>query len=329
VALALPVWRDFAARRALARRLEGVATAPLSGPIDLSLRLAAPESLLASWQSVGGCGSGAATGGGVGVKWIGRSVSGGLFNVQTQASYTLVHSVYREDQVFVNNLITKDFGEKLQLGVSIPLVYKYLHDPYGNKVDLSNSGLGDMSVQATYRFGAINNTLLTGSLGLPTGKHDQYYKMFTAIRGHSQLGFGKVTGSLALDHIMDELWGLIVVGGVASWRGGENSMLNYRAPSASVYAFTGWFVGPLVPSVGVAVTGFTGYDRDSGQDEYSALAQAAPTVALEWSSQWFAILAGASFPYQYDGGPIVDGKKTSPWRWGDWTVSLGLSFAPF
>src|SRR4051812_27611791 len=44
--------------------------------------------LLASWETVGGCGASAATGAGVGVKWIGRGASGGLFGVQTMSSYS-------------------------------------------------------------------------------------------------------------------------------------------------------------------------------------------------------------------------------------------------
>ena len=43
---------------------------------------------LASWQTVGGCGAGASTGNAAGVKWIGRSVTGGLFGVQCQVTYT-------------------------------------------------------------------------------------------------------------------------------------------------------------------------------------------------------------------------------------------------
>jgi hypothetical protein len=326
-----PSVRAHLARRALATRLDQV-TAVAGGAADLStlwMPAAGDSSLLTSWQSVGGCGAGAASGGGVGVKWIGRSVSGGLFSVQSQGNYTRIHSTYVEDQLFLNNLITRDVSERWQLGVSVPVVYKYLRDPYGLNIDLSNSGLGDVNLQSMWRLGAVNNTLLTASVGLPTGKYNQRYKN-APLRAHSQLGFGRFTGALTLDHIDDEIWGLFVTGASATWRGGENSLSNYRAPSGSAYMFTGWFLGPLVPALGVSVTGFTGHDRDQGQDENSALFQAAPTVSLEWASPYVAILAGASFPYQYN-GVLKDsnGKPVSPWGWADWTVSLGLSFAPF
>jgi hypothetical protein len=213
--------------------------------------------------------------------------------------------------------------------VNVPVVYKYLKDPYGLGIDLSNSGLGDVNLQALRRFGAINDTFLTLSVGLPTGKFDQRYKN-APVRAHSQLGFGKLTGAVTLDHLKDEVWGIIVTGATASWRGGENSISNYRAPSASAYAFTGWFLGPLVPALGLSLTGFSAHDRDQGQDENSAYAQAAPTVSIEWASEWIAILAGASFPYQYNGvTKDANGRAVSPWGWGDWTLSLGISLAPF
>jgi hypothetical protein len=327
LAVGLPCWQAHSLRQALQRRLDR--TADCGARWALSLPVLPPSPLLVSWQSVGGCGAGAASGGGVGVKWIGHGVSGGLFNVQSQGDYTLVHSTYREDQLVLNNLITRDLTERLQLGVNLPLVYKYLRDPYHLNVDLSNSGLGDVGLQALGRFGAINNTLVTWSAGLPTGKYDQRYKM-APVRAHSQLGFGKFTTALAVDHLQDELWGLIVAGGKVAWRGGENSMSNYRAPTGSAYVFTGWFWGRFVPAAGLAVTGFYGHDREQGQDDNSALFQAAPTLSLEWSTDWLAILAGGSFPYQYNGVfKDSNGKAVSPWGWGDWTVSLGLAFAPF
>jgi hypothetical protein len=326
LALGFPVARDRLASRTLDARLSRITAG--ANPGAPSLPAEGISSLLASWQSVGGCGAGAASGAGVGVKWIGRNVSGGLFSVQTQANYTRIHSTYLEDQFFLNNLITRDLDEKWQLGVNVPIVYKYMHDPYALNIDLTNTGLGDVSVQAMRRLGAINDTLLTLNVGLPTGTYDQHYRM-APVRAHSQLGFGRFTGAATLDHVADEIWGLFVTGATVAWRGGENAMANYRAPSASAYAFTGWFWGPVVPSLGLSVTGFSAHDRDQGQDENSALFQAAPTFALEWSSPWFALLAGGSFPYQYNGVTEANGKKVSPWGWSDWTVSLGLSFAPF
>jgi hypothetical protein len=290
--------------------------------------------LLASWETVGGCGASAATGAGVGVKWIGRGASGGLFGVQTMSSYSrLTDPADAQHQLFVTTLITRDIGDAWQLGLSLPYVYKFLVNPYGEiggrVMDLSNSGLGDMFVQATHRFGAIRDTLVTVQLGLPTGKWDTAYRT-KVLRQDQQLGFGRYAAGLTVDHIMDQVWGLVVVGGSAAYRGGENKLASYRAPSASAYAFAGYFLGPLVPSLGVSLTGFAGHDKDQSLAENSALALVAPTAALEWSTDWIAVLVGASFPYQYDGVKVdSNGAARKPYGFGSWTLSLGITLAPF
>lgn len=323
-------WQERGLRGELERRIEAVSGgAPACAPV-VAAPAPASGGLLASWQSVGGCGASAATGAGPGVKWVGPIVTGGLFNLLCQANYTpmVKEAGKHEHQFFLNSLITHDVHEKWQIGASIPIVYKYLVDPHGVNMDLSNSGLGDVSLQVTRRLGAINDTLLTASLGLPTGKHDVRYKM-KYLRQHQQLGFGKVAGSLSLDHVRDQLWGLVLLGASASWRGGENDLANYRAPSASTYAFTGFFVGRLVPSVGLSLTGFAGHDRDRGQDENSGLFLVAPTVAVNWAGDWIGLLVGASFPYQYDGLHRTADGPHNPWGWGTWSVSAGVMLAPF
>ena len=53
----------------------------------LMVRVDERGGLLASWQTIAGCGSSGATGT-AGIKWIGRGTTGGLFNVQMQANYS-------------------------------------------------------------------------------------------------------------------------------------------------------------------------------------------------------------------------------------------------
>ncbi len=284
---------------------------------------------LTSWQNVGGCGASSATGSGVGVKWVGRGVRGGSFNVQCQANYSEVHAHELPERHYaVNTLISKEIGDFVA-GINLPFVYKYLEDPHGTNIDLSNGGLGDISLQLSMKLGPIGATMLTGTLGLPTGDHDGIYRM-KILRQHQQLGFGKLTGSLALDHTFDELWGLVVLGGTAGWRGGENQVHNYRAPSASGYLYTGYYLGPFVPVIGVSATGFAAHDRDQTEDENSGLFVVAGNASLEWSTDWLALHVGVSIPYQYDGvvvgGP--DRGPKSPWGWGSWIVAAGLSFSP-
>lgn len=302
----------------------------------LAVRVSELGPLLASWQTVGGCGAGSATGAGAGVKWIGRGVSGGLFSVQTVGTYNrLTFKGKREQNAFVNTLVTRNLDDKWIVGANVPFVYKYFNnffeDPQGAvpTVDVSNGGLGDVSLQITRRLGNINATSLTALVGLPTGVYDAQYGGI-ALAQHQQVGFGRPTGSLILDHTMDEIWGVIVVGGLASYRGGQNRFDSYRAPSATAYAYSGYFLGPFVPAVGLGLTGFNGHDRDKTQRENTGLVSLAPSVSLEWATDWFALLAGAVFPYQYDGITTdAVGAPKSPWGWGSWIIGLGLALSPF
>ncbi len=145
------------------------------------VRVEENSALLASWQTVGGCGAGSGGGSSVGLKWIGRNVTGGLFNVQEQVSYTKllgIAAAYPEYNLFFNTLITADIGEKWNVGVNLPVVYKYLVDPRhvgGPGVpaqDYTNSGIGDISLIGTRKLGRINSLLLTAIVGIPTGTYD-------------------------------------------------------------------------------------------------------------------------------------------------------------
>jgi hypothetical protein len=314
--------------------------ADLPGTLDpaLAVRIEEPRGFVASWQSVGGCGAGSGGGSSVGLKWIGRNVTGGLFNVQEQVTYTKLGTpVYPEYNFFFNTLISTDLGEKWNVGINLPFVYKYLVDPthVGGSgvpaVDYSNSGLGDINLLATRKLGRINSLLLTGIVGIPTGVYDARFTAGgTPINQSQQIGFGKPTASLILDQTLDQVWGLIALGGAAAWRGGENKVHNYRAPSGTVYGYAGYFLGPLVPAFGLSMTGLTDHDRDQGATQTTPLFSMAANLSLEWSTDWIALLVAASFPYGYDGIKLDDnGQARSPWRLLPWTVSLGVAAAPF
>jgi hypothetical protein len=320
---------------------QGVYFLPNPDP-TLLVRVEEIGALLASWQTVGGCGAGSGGGSSVGLKWIGRNVTGGLFNVQEQVSYTKLGSTvggtdYPEYNFFFNTLITADVGEKWNFGINLPIVYKYLVDPnhvgsqWTPAVDYSNSGVGDISLLATRRLGRINSLSLTGIVGFPTGVYDVRYSAGGKLLNQSQqIGFGEPTGSLILDQTLDQVWGLIVVGGAAAWRGGENKIHNYRAPSGTLYGYAGYFLGPFVPAFGLSITGFTGHDRDQDAIQTTPLYSAAANLSIEWSTAWLALLVAASFPYGYDGIKLDEnGQARSPWRLQPWTVSLGVAAAPF
>jgi hypothetical protein len=306
-ARSLPTGRDLAAAPAPAR------SAPL----------------LASWQTVGGCGAGASSGTGAGIKWVGRNVTGGLFHVECQGTYVKTSDGYH---YVATAMVDADVGDKWNFGVVVPYLYKYFDDPYAQRFDVANLGLGDVNALVTRRFGAINDTVLTLAVGLPTGTHDAHLVRAEneILRNDRQLGLGKPTAALTLDHVIDNLWGPTVIGAVASWRGGENELGNYRAPSATGYVYFSYLLGSLAPAIGASATGYPAHDRDQGTDQLSPLFSASLNASLEWSTDTFAVLIGGALPYQYDASHTdVNGHARNPWGMGPWVVALGLALSPF
>jgi hypothetical protein len=302
----------------------------------LVVRVEATGGLVASWQTVGGCGAGSGGGSSIGLKWIGRNVHGGLFNVQEQVTYTKIGQPnYPEHNFFANTLITRDLGEKWNVGVNLPIIYKYLVDPMHlgqpgvAPVDYSNSGLGDITLLCTRKLGRINALALTGVVGLPTGTYDA--KIGTTLLNQSQqIGFGRPSASLTLDQSLDEVWGLWVVGGTASYRGGTNKVHNYRSPSATAYGYVGYFLGPLVPALGLSITGFKNHDQDQDTPMRTPLYSFAANLSIEYSVDWIALLVAASIPYGYDGYKTDDGgNPRSPWGFLPWTAAIGIASSPF
>jgi hypothetical protein len=116
---------------------------------------------------------------------------------------------------------------------------------------------------------------------------------------------------------MDNLWGPAVIGLSATYPGGENSMQNYRAPSASAYSYVGYLPGSLVPALGLSGTAFYGNDRGRGLEN----AERPPymvsvNASVEWSTDWIALLAGVSQPFWTSGRQ-------------PWTAGVGLALSPF
>ena len=329
LALALaPSVAQLVHERAIARRVAALRpmfpTSPTSPILDDALRLRVSRlgPLLASWETVGGCGAGASTGTGAGVKWIGRNVTGGLFHVELQGNY--VHTSYGYNYV-ATALVSRDLNPKWNLGVSVPFLYKYMRNPYDDGNDVANGGLGDVNLLATRRFGAINDWITTLSLGLPTGTHAAQYGP-VVLPQDRQLGFGKPTASLIVDHTIDHDWGPSVFGGTANWRGGRNDQQSYRAPSASVYGYAGYLLGPFVPALGLSLNGATAHDEDQLAPQTNPLVSVAPSASIEWSTDMVAVLVGGTVPYGYTNSV---GGLPAGWSFGPWVVALGLAFAPF
>lgn len=298
-------------------------------PVDaaLSLRVSRLNGLLASWETIGGCGAGTSVGAGGGVRWIGRSVRGGAFQLQTMGNYLHLDNGYN---LTLNTMVSRDLSEKWNVGVSVPLLYKYYVDPYSISVDVSNSGFGDVSAFLMRRLGEINDTAITLQVGFPTGVHDARFRT-DLLTQDKQLGLGKVTGSVMLDHTFDETWGVIVVGGMGNYRGGENEFGSYRAPLAMAYGYAGYFLGPWVPSLGLSLNHFFGIDQDRGANQRVKLWGVSATAALEWSNDWLAVLGGVSLPYGWDSPRGVDDGANDSGGAGlmPWSVGLGVTVSPF
>lgn len=311
-----------------ARKQHGARERVASQDLELSLRVERLDGLLASWQTIGGCGAGTSTSSGGGLKWIGHSVRGGLFNLQTQASYTHLDDGYI---VTFSTQLSRDVGERWVLGASLPFLYKYYRDYKALPVDISNAGIGDTSAFVTHKFGEIKATAVTLNVGFPTGAHEATYKN-DLLSQEKQLGLGKVTGSLALDHTMDEQWGVIVLGGAVGYRGGKNDLGNYRAPFGNAYGYLGYFTGPFVPSIGLTLQRYFGVDRDRGLEQQMHLMSLTGAAAVEWSNDVLALLAGVSVPFGWEPGAPAPGgaaRTAQDPRFQPWTVGVGLTLSPF
>jgi hypothetical protein len=326
--------RQLARRRALARvarlaRNPGACSAPDADA--LSLRLARLGPLLASWETIGGCGAGGGTAG-TGIKWIGRQTTGGFFQVQTLNSFTTIlptgptGAAMGGYNFISNNQITHDFTDKWSGGVSIPYAWKWYPSPFGNG-PLWNAGLGDMNVLATRKLGEDNSWSLTGLVFLPTGTYKATYGG-SLLPPDEQLGFGEVTGSMFLDKNFDQDWGLITVGGAANYRGGTNKIHYTRYPSATAYAYTGYAAGPFYPSAGINILAQQRQDTrgDFGENVNTPVLQAAGQASLEWSNPYVAVLGGVFLPFS---ALQPDWQTYGHFKLQSWMVALNISVSPF
>jgi hypothetical protein len=294
----------------------------------LPLRVSRLGPLLATWETIGGCGAGGTGGSGVPLIWVGRNTTGGLVHAALLSSDVFFDGGYNLSEVMQ---IDRDIDtkQKWNAGVVVPYLYKYyvnwkhLTAPVG-PIDISNAGLGDMSVYLTRRLGKINDTSATLGLGIPTGtSHAQYRGDY--LTQDQQLGLGNFTGWLQLSHTVDETWGLITFGGIAGYRGGRNDLGSYRAPTGSLYAYAGYFMGPFVPALGVSFTGFTGKDESQGVEQDLPRTVVAGSASLEWSTDYVAVIANVTLPYSL-------GDRTyslGDWALQPWSATLGIAVSPF
>jgi hypothetical protein len=324
-AIGLPNARE---RRRLDRRIDGVAASLRSRPRclnrpDILAARTTPtrHARLASWQTIGGCGAGAATGPGGGAKWIGRGVSGGWFQIQCQTHLVYIGEGRRD--VASTLQLTRELSERWAAGLSVPYLYKAQDRFPRPDLKLANRGLGDLNLTASRRFGVLGQTVMSLWIGLPTGTHAARWQVNTQaapLPNDLQLGVGRPTASVVVDHTIDRTWGLMLLGASANHRGGRNSLGNHRAPNANVYVHAGYVLGAFVPALGVTLTGALEHDESLGQPVDSPRLAVALNGSIEWASDWLAILVGASLPY---------GKRAAGIGREPWVLSAGVSLSPF
>jgi hypothetical protein len=288
-----------AADRTLARwRADRVlATIPLQtgaalvvGPVALPA-----ERPLASWSTIGGCGAGggSASAPGGGIRWIGRNVTGGLIDAQALTTLT-----YASGNQFTTVAARIAASPTFRWGVAldVPVLYKVGDVTLlGITRTAKISGFGDLSLEVSYKLGAIATHQLMLVASAPTGSSDAVRKG-VVLPQHLQLGAGVPGLTAQYQHTQDHDWGLVLLGGTVSYAGWENAIGDFRSPSATAFAHLGYLLGRWVPSAGLTLFGKPWHDRERGARRAFSdpVFMLVPSVGLEWSRDWIAVLPAAT-----------------------------------
>jgi hypothetical protein len=299
--------------------------------------LAARERGLSSWGNIGGCGvSGAATSSG-GVKWVGRGVTGGLVDVQCILSQSAFPGGAQQS-TFSTRLGT-GIGYKWMVAATVPFRYNVEEVFEGDisKGDAHLPGFGDISLELTRKLGITNAHTATLSLSIPVGAHDAVRKG-VVLPQRMQLGSGVMSVSGVYEYTRDFDWGPMIFGGNVFYSGWENSIKergsDFRGSGASGYVYAGYMLGPFVPSVGLNLTAKITGDRENAFPlQHQPMVMASPTVAVEWSTDWLALLLSFSMQLSlFEGSdPLFGGAG----NWAPvfeleaWTVGLGVQTSIF
>jgi hypothetical protein len=309
----VPVGARALARRDAARalrELERVASraaarssAPGLGAADPSRLVFTVRPALASWATIGGCGAGggSASSSGGGIKWVGRNVTGGLVDVQAVTSQTLAQG---NELLTINTRIGLRPAPGWTLACYLPVLYKVGEvTVLGASKSARIAGFGDFSLEASRKLGRVGSHEVTLVGSAPTGSADAV-RQGVVLPQHLQLGSGVPALTAQYQHTRDHDWGLVLAGGTLTYAGWENDIGDYRAPSATVSAHVGYLIGPFIPSAGLTLFGKPQHDRERGADRPSnqdPLFQVIPSLGLEWSNDWIAVMPAATLGLSYNG----------------------------
>ena len=288
-------------RAAAARQASRAVRAVPGGPRPL---LAVREEIpLASWGNIGGCGAGggsASTPGG-GIKWVGRNVTGGLLDVQCLPSETEAHGNWFST---VSTRLGVSPAQRWGLALYAPVLYKVGDvTVLGQTKTARIAGFGDLSLEISRKLGPSESHYLALIGSAPVGAHDAI-RQGIVLPQRLQLGSGVLGATAQYQYTRDRDWGLMLLGGTVSYGGWENSIGDWRAPSATASTHVGYIVGPLVPSAGLTLFGKPVHDRERGasrSESSDPLVMLVPAFGLEWSSDWVAFFLGGTLGLSYHG----------------------------
>jgi hypothetical protein len=276
------------------------------------------ETPLASWGSIGGCGAGggsASTPGGA-IKWVGRNVTGGLIDVQCMSSETLSHSNWFSA---VSARLGMSPFQRWGVAAYVPILYKVGDvSVLGQTKTARIAGFGDVSLEVSRKLGATLAHMLSLIGSTPTGSHDAV-RQGIVLPQRLQLGSGVLGLTAQYQYTRDRDWGLMLVGGTVSYNGWQNGIGDYRAPTATASTHVGYIWGRLVPSAGMTLFGKPAHDRERGASLATSsdpLFMLIPSLGLEWSSDWVALMLAGTV------GLSQNGLEST-------TVGLGISSSLF
>jgi hypothetical protein len=304
----LPLLDDWRARRHIEAILEGrdLGLEEVREEVNLLATRHSPP-LLSTWGNVGGCGVGGGAASGAAVKWVGRGVTGGIVDLQFMT--TDVFYLDGAQQLTVLGRAGTKLGHKWLLGVNAPFRYNIEKIDRGVQAVPQYrtghlAGLGDMGLDIGRKLGISNASLLSLAVSFPTGSYDSA-RAGGEVPFRSELGSGVMGASLMFEHTVDRTWGLWIVGGSGNYGGWENQAGDRRASSLTAFSHVGFLLGPLVPSVGLSVTGKLIKDRAQeygGEDIPGQPMVLFPVnLSLEWSSDYLAVLASSSLQLSTNG----------------------------
>jgi hypothetical protein len=246
---------------------------------------------LASWGRIGGCGAGggSSSGPGGGIIWVGRNVTGGLLDAQCLSSQT-----WAKGNGF--STVLARFGAspapRWGTAVYVPVLYKVGDvSVLGQTKTARIAGFGDVSVEASRKFGISGTHRLALIGNVPTGADDAV-RQGIVLPQHLQLGSGVLGATGQYQYTRDRDWGLMLLGGTLSYGGWQNDLGDRRAPSATASANLGYILGPMIPSAGLTLFGKPMHDRERGADKTSdrdPLFMVIPSVGFEWASDYLAL----------------------------------------